>query len=80
MFGHAVNMWGSQGLAMGQGTILAHVAAPASRNIYSVFPYSILPYLPKDKYLFSNWKTKIMYGDVLCNLDKLILFATWDLR
>jgi hypothetical protein len=26
--GNAVNMWGSWGLAMGQGTILAHAATP----------------------------------------------------
>jgi hypothetical protein len=30
--GKAVNMWGSRGLAMGQGAISAHGAAPASRN------------------------------------------------
>jgi hypothetical protein len=28
--GKAVNMWGSRGLAMDQGAILAHAAAPAS--------------------------------------------------
>jgi hypothetical protein len=36
--GKAVNMWASRGLAMGQGTILAHAATPASRRGQSGLP------------------------------------------